>query len=164
MAKWEPKSDIPATDWAKMAAYIDGEGSIGIRLRKAGPRNKADRHVITVVLCNSDPRLITWAQDLFCVGSLSIRKIWNPDAPGRIKSRRPSYIWEVQAKRAEWLLKNCLPYFTIKVEQARICLELSSTMSNVWNRVPPEVFIKRQELKQQLHTLKATVIPFHRAS
>ena len=163
MAKeWVAPANPTEIDWAKFAAYIDGEGSIGIRLRKRANGRKAC-HVVTIVMSNTDPRLIRWCKETFKCGSISARKVWRMNSLYGIKSHKVSWIWEIQAKCAEWALFRCLPYFTIKREQAELCLELRRTMGTGFGRstenkpVSSEKLAYRQDLKERLTLLKKAV-------
>ena len=162
--EWLPPANPPELEWIRLAAFIDGEGSIGIRKRTWQPPKRksscSPHYVTTVVLCNTDPRLIVWAKNTFQVGTTSIRDFKNPGERTH-SHHRPCYIWEVSARAAQWILEGCFPFFVMKKDQAQICLDIRSTMHQVGRPrqgLPIDVLNLRAELKDKLHAEKKRII------
>src|SRR6266487_1864296 len=106
-------------DWARLAAYIDGEGSILITERhyKSSPYPGM---YIRVILANTDPRLPLWAKERF--GGVFV--IGWRDQPEHHKT---PYKWHVSCNQAASVLEKCLPYFLLKKEQAEVALAFQRT-------------------------------------
>ncbi len=141
---------ISLVDWARLAAYIDAEGTIWISIyRWKNPKNLRTytgfRMEITVA--NTDPRLILWIRETFG-GWLSVER--------QKGVRRPCFKWRIAAIKASTILKNCLPYFLIKDKEARIAIAFQQTMSkgNARKGVPKKILAWRYELKAELSRLK----------
>lgn len=153
--------DVAETDWARLAAFIDGEGCIkitsGYDHRRKGIQH---RYRFTVEICNTDPRLSQWCKQLW--GGVIVYR--------DMKNRRwkNSYSWLVSERRAEAITKRCLPYFVIKREQAEVALAYRATFKfqkTISRRDPvsgrivgaelmPEIKIKRAEYMAQLSFMK----------
>jgi hypothetical protein len=142
-----------ALNWAQMAAYIDGEGSILINTQR--PKKVSTGFYLRVTVANTDVRLMVWLKDIFG-GTF---KDANTDRYYVGKNWKRAYHWGTSSTRAAWILHNCLPYFVLKVEQAQIGLSLQESLSGHnfrgANSVTPEVREERQQLKQRLLVLKA---------
>lgn len=110
-------------DWIRLAAFIDGEGSILINKLGTKKRHRLlGKWMLRVVICNTDPRLPRWCQDTFG-GGFTIG--YRPKKP----NHRMQYKWLVSTKQAQWILEGCMPHFLIKREQAEIALAFRSTFS-----------------------------------
>ena len=109
-------------DWARLAAFIDGEGSILITERhyKTSPYPGM---YIRVILANTDPRLLLWAKDRF--GGVFV--IAQRDKPAHHKT---PYKWHVSCNQAASVLEKCLPYFILKREQAEVALAFQRTVKH----------------------------------
>lgn len=130
-------------DYARLAAYIDGEGCISIT--KIG-----DYKGIRLDVYNTDPRLIVWIHKT-CGGGWVRR-----DFP-KEHQRFTKYAWYITSKKASDLLKKCLPYFIIKREEADLAIAYQETKKyHRWNRIPDDVKAQRVSLKEQLTKLHNT--------
>lgn len=137
-----------STDWARLAAFIDGEGTIGLN-----PRRTKDSPIFCarVQITNTDPRLPVWLYDNFGF-AVTI---------GNRKSDRwkDCYWSSAHGYRACWVLRNCLPWLLLKKEQAEIVLKHQTTIGFVaFDRgpgmtTPDNVIQFRMELKNRLHDL-----------
>jgi hypothetical protein len=134
--------NVPQLELVRLAAFMDGEGSIVLGNQKRRIRN------LRLQLCNTDPRLILWAKELFG-GSMS-REIKH----GKVKNTRNIFRWHVSSKQAELLLKAILPYLILKKEQAEVALAYRTTVGSVGKRVSEETNQKRIDLNKQLSELK----------
>lgn len=130
-------------DFARLAAFIDGEG--GIYLKPASSfKGKYKTLYLSVCVINTDPRLVQW-----CVRNFG----------GKIQRRykkatmsRDCFEWEVFCKDAELILRACLPYFIIKKGLAELALAHQATLNVGGKKVSPETRVRRQEIKQQMLT------------
>src|SRR6266478_2274849 len=149
-----------AIDWAMMAAYLDGEGSVLINPRRSRVgsgdgmfQDIASTFYLKITVANTDPRLVAWCKAKFG-GTFK-------DANSRAyyvgRNIKIAWHWSASSTRAAWILYNCMPYFVIKDEQANIGIQLqeSMTLSGGWRRLPKEVIEARRELKRQLLVMKA---------
>lgn len=104
-----PPTDIAEMDWVRLAAYLDGEGYIGIASKDKGKH----AHHLTVSVGNIDPRLTTWLLHTFggtireCKFKARVKRFW---------------VWRVYGHQAAELLKQCLPYFIMKRDQAEVAI------------------------------------------
>lgn len=157
MSKRFPQPDlsqISQIDWARLAAYIDGEGCISIKAVKG--YNAAARRVfyIDVTVANTDFRLTAWLQRTFGGSSRASK-------PGsRPKGHAPVAQWNVASRHAANLIQYCLPYFIIKREQADVALAFQETIlpgKPYGCKGRPQELIDRQDaFKRQLIALKGT--------
>jgi hypothetical protein len=148
----------PATEiqWAMLAAYIDGEGHIGIlkRHRKQG-RWDWQAFDIHVDVCNTDPRLPKWIADTFG-GRFAIVYRTSP------RAKRILYSWSVWGLRCRQILEGILSYSIIKQEQIKIGLAYLDTVKHGRDKcyrkgryVPDEVKAQRANLYEQLQLVRA---------
>jgi len=152
-------------DWARLAAYIDGEGSIFIRHRKETVTDIANQwnrgHELHVVINNCDPRLLVWCKDKFggCVYQAS------PDTPGvgkkYLRPRRASFQWLTSTTKAANILKGCMPFFLLKREQAEVALAFQATVRHAHARgLPVGLVEQRENFRNELKRLKHVPIEF----
>ena len=141
-------------DWARLAAFIDGEGSIVIYRALPIGRQKSITYALTVSITNSSPVLISWLNETFG-GSVH-------DKPPRVEnplSKRPMWSWHLQEQQAGIVLQNCLPYFIIKRQQAEIGIAFSelkaATAPKPFTRVSESSLKKREELRNKIHLLNS---------
>jgi hypothetical protein len=141
-------------DWARLAAYIDGEGSILINTQKRG-EDKAVGFYLRVTVANTDVRLPIWLKETFG----GTYKDANTPSYYVGKNWRRCYHWGASAHRAAWVLYNCMPYFIIKPDQAVLGIQLQESLSHFTRgpgrRVPSEIREQRRELKRRLLQMKA---------
>jgi hypothetical protein len=133
---------ISATDLARLAAFVDGEGSIVLGSR---PRPLRD---LRLQLCNTDPRLVLWAKDLF---GGSVTSEARSDV---VANTRNVFRWHVTGRRAELLLKAIFPYLILKKEQAEVAIAYRLTIGSAGKRLSDEVRAKRKALTERLTELK----------
>ena len=153
-------------DWVRLAAYIDGEGHIGIYLNK-NRKSKNGRDIrleyLSITVVNTDPRLVEWCYNTFGGKILSI-----PRKEVNRKKHKPCYEWKVVAKFAAEILTGCLPYFLVKTEQAEIGLAFQRTRLKQGGqvgagkgqpRVPPAVAELRDHYHDEIKRIRTEVIP-----
>jgi len=129
-------SNVREIDWARLAAFIDGEGTVRVYKAPTG------RWGLRVVISNTDIRLISWLEETFGGYVYNVKP-----STGNTK---PSFQW-IFASRIDLILAPCLPYFIIKRDQAEIALAFCRT--NVISRIrskKEEVSKTREELKSKL--------------
>lgn len=151
-----PAVDISAAteiDWARLAAFIDGEGHVGIGYavhkdpKFEGARQKYE--YVRVSICNTDARLIEWLAANF---GGSVRTRTQP----RNTKWKTGFWWIVSSRQACALLERCLPHFILKRERAELALALQATMNRCGRRGTPQTVIdKRTAIKARLHVLNA---------
>lgn len=138
-------------DWARLAAYIDGEGCIYINLhRQFYPHlNKSyERCYAKVVVSNTDFRIVHWLRDTF--GGIAHLERRGKNHP----NWAPVMRWEVCSKLTSDLLRGCYPYLIAKREQADIVFEFQATVG--WpgqHGHSKEVWKHRMELRDKLHSM-----------
>jgi len=103
-------------DWARLAAYIDGEGCISLA------RHRNVYMAVRVTIFNTDKRLIEWLGEHFG-GHVVVRRSKNI-------RHKTGYGWCVSSKAAAYVIRNCHPYLILKKEQANVALDFISTISN----------------------------------
>lgn len=160
------KNDIKDVDWARLAAYIDGEGCINIHTNRGQVAlGKSVMHSLVVGLTNTDPRLPAWIRDTFNVGKCY--RIQNsPSIAKKIAEGRwqPRFHWTVTARLAAQILEGCLPFFVIKREQAEIAITFQKTKvyhgkGRLRERIPHNVIVMREQMAQKVRKLKHANLP-----
>lgn len=150
----EKLAKVSQLDWARMAAYIDGEGCITVSVcdsPKYNLRARSPKFTVLLVVANTDPRMVTWIHERFG-GFIHVRK--------QQKSKwRVAYHWGVSALWAVAVLKGAMPYFVTKREQAELALAIASTMQSHNRQVPLEVTEHRRQLFEKLSALKRQHYP-----
>jgi hypothetical protein len=134
--------DISLIDLARLAAFIDGEGSIVLGSQ---PRPMRD---LRLQLCNTDPRLITWAKEIFG-GTVT-----SEERSRVVANTRNIFRWHITGRKAEMLLKAVYPYLILKKEQAEVAIAYRLTVGSVGKRVSDEVKAERKALTEKLTDLK----------
>jgi len=144
-------------DWAQMAAFIDGEGSILINTQKwltKTTQRKTFGLYLRVTVANTDVRLMQWCKERFG-GAF---KDANTDLYYVGKNWKRSYHWGTSSHRAAWVLYNCLPHFVLKKEQAEIGISLQESLALYVpgsGELPGSVKEERKALKDRLRILKS---------
>jgi hypothetical protein len=141
----KPTREPSEIDWARLSAFIDGEGSITID-NKMHPSGKRLTY-LKLAVYNSDPRLPEWLRERF--GGA----IYLVDRGGQNWAK--SYAWQVSAALAASILTNCLNFFVIKREQAEIGLAHQRLVFRPGIKGhDPKNYEHRLELRDQLSMLK----------
>ena len=133
-------------DWARAAAYIDGEGCISTSTAINKKKNSESIYV-TVSVHNTDPRLIDWFVERF--GG----RIWKT-VHGNADWQN-SYGWRLTCQQAREFLEQCLPWFLIKREQAELAISLMKTFRR-WGSggMPDQIKEQRWEMRNKLSEMK----------
>ena len=121
------------TDWAYIAAIMDGEGSFSvtrstIKDRQGRPYNAFD---CKVMVSNTSKILIDWISERFGgTYRLSVKHISKKARANGQKSLKPCYRWTVEGYENQVVfMLRLLPYLVIKLEQAKIALEFAGMKS-----------------------------------
>jgi len=134
-------------DWCRMAAFMDGEGTIDINTCSAAK----PRYIVRVLIGNTNPNLMVWLRSTFG-GNVIFRRVKNPNA-------KHTYVWSCTAGRAAWILYNCLPWFLLKGAQAELMMELQGhidqTKQGRNRELPASAFEYRLGIKTKLRELNA---------
>jgi len=113
---------VSEIDKARLAAYIDGEGTIYINVATGlHGRHKTPQYRLSVVISNTDHRLMNWLKSTFD-GSVYYVKYEKSKHLGK----KPIMRWQMNERMAETLLKACLPYMIMKKAQAEVGLSFMS--------------------------------------
>jgi hypothetical protein len=137
-------------NWARLAAYIDGEGSVNLT-----PRRTNTGGTITlcakVVVANTDFRLAHWLSENFgmkyrCDSARENHLRWKP------------CFWATACGyRACWIARNAMPWLLLKAEQAKVLLEHQETIGSFERgsgvKTPIDILEYRNKLRNRLHEL-----------
>lgn len=143
---------VPQIDWARLSAYIDGEGCIGISAQVHKPpfEGRGRYDYIKITVANTDPRLSVWLLRNF--GGHTSQRL--PDA--KWNRWKTCTNWIIGSANAAEILQRCLPYFIIKREQAELAIAFQATMCRSGLRgTPQHVLEYRAEMKTKMHALNA---------
>lgn len=106
------KSDMsPEENAIRAAAFIDGEGTIGIRKSIDKRWSGSINYTLAVAVTNTDERLAHWLHQTFG-GNFYHEELKNP------KHKR-KFIWSIHNKPAEEFLMRIYPYLLLKRRQAQ---------------------------------------------
>ena len=141
---------VKIEDWARLAAYIDGEGHISIA-SAGGDRN----FKMQLTIGNTDHRLTSWLKNTFG-GEVRLADI--------TKRRRQYWYWYIGSKRASDFLSRCLPFFIMKREQAEIAIAYHATVSGFKmvggkRTVSPEIRMQREFFAESIKKARADAAP-----
>jgi hypothetical protein len=139
-------------DAARLAAYIDGEGCIAAHHHRQKDKNGKiyEWHVVGIHVYNTDPRLPLWCKKITQIGNMKEDRTFQ-----RSKNARICFVWRVYAQAAAEILKECLPYFILKREQAEIAIAIQATKkSHPGKPVSVELYAAREKMANELSQLK----------
>jgi hypothetical protein len=149
---------VTEIDCARLASFIDGEGTIYINRSRPRGGHKSRTHALSVTVKNNSELLMSWLRDTF-MGSVL------PDRGGLSPlTKRPGWTWRLNERQAEILLERCLPYFIIKRQQAEIGLAFrdlkrgtsyAARKGRVMQCVPEVELRRRDALRDQIHELNS---------
>jgi hypothetical protein len=135
-------------DTARLAAYIDGEGSIGLKKSSQG-KNRHDKYSLEIVVVNTDLRLLVWIQEIFG-GSVRLHRV-------STDKHKATYTWKASNEKAGEILSECLPFFVIKRDQAELGIAFRKTFS-LKNRTPKgldsSVEAERESLREKIFVIR----------
>jgi len=146
-------------DWARLAAYVDGEGSILIARTAVKTGTKRPQYTLELVVANTNPLLIQWLCDTF--GGIPY---FSPPLGGSCKSRmygvkatKRCMSWKHFEGRAASLIEKILPYLIIKQEQAKVALAYREVrkMGSKGRKLTDEDIVVRDGLRNQMRALNS---------
>ena len=138
----QPPTEPTCIDWARLAAFIDGEGSIYVCKRS----NSTHGHRRKVSIANTSVSLICWLGQTFG-GSIYI---------SNREPHKPKYVWSMRDRKTAYIIRGVLPYLVIKRREAELLLEFDTTFTdnNGWAvRTIPWIEKKRNDIRKQLREL-----------
>jgi hypothetical protein len=140
------------TDYMRLAAYIDGEGCIGLH----GSMDGTGQRQLKLAISNTDFRLPIWCHRTF--GGRLV-----PETKDRDQNF-DKLGWHINSKKAADILKQCLPHFIIKREEAELAIAFQATKHYHRNNpIPQEVRELRDEMAGKMRLLKRTRLTMEEA-
>jgi len=144
-------------DFARLAAYIDGEGCIVISsCQKPRGRGVSKTHCMQVTVTNTYLPLFSWIVGTFG-GSVS---------EANSNSRKSTAVkrcwrWVIGEVPSEMILRRCLPYLLIKSEQAKIALAFRDVKRRKFDavhngRLTQKMIRERDRLQQRISKLNSS--------
>ena len=115
-------------DYARLAAFIDGEGWLAILRRKPHTErktgNKNHTYTFVVGVANTSIALHTWLEETFDGKTYPRKNRENIVIKGeKTKQNKKAYEWHITSRDAIKLLKQIRPYLIIKGAQADLAFE-----------------------------------------
>jgi hypothetical protein len=133
-------------DWCRLAAFLDGEGSLGLS-------KNSKRTLTRLSVTGTSEDLILWLVETFG-GAFHERGEWKKNSNWSV-----AYNWSCSAARAAWILWNCKPWFIIKGKQAELLLEyqnsVDNTVQNRYKLLPNEIKEWRDMISKEITKLNA---------
>ena len=146
----EKLSKVSEIEFARLAAYIDGEGCITISTSPARGKKAITRnHNMVITVTNTSPLLFGW-----------LLKTFGGVARPANNNTLPCWRWIVSEIHSEEILRRCLPYFVIKEQQAKIGIAFREikkwTYQECHNRpITAEMLAERDEMYWRMRTLNS---------
>lgn len=138
-------------DWARLAAFIDGEGCINVHRQvsyRGGKKTHHIGHTLLVRITNTDPRLMEWLKNTF--GGIVCRQ------KDRGCQRHVCFNWQPSRADTERILRNILDLLVLKRQQAEIGLAFRATFHKKnYERLAPGVADFRENCKEQINGLNS---------
>lgn len=139
---------ITEIDWARLAAYVDGEGCFSI-IRVKAKNGVPDAFGFQLSVSNTSLKLMDWLEATFG-GSVY------PKNASR-KEHKPGYQWQVNGYNAYKLIANFKGYLIIKLDQAEIALKFLHKTQRLYRNPRPIWSITLQnECYQKMRELNKT--------
>lgn len=128
---------------ARLAAYIDGEGTIDLSGHSQG-KKRAFGYRLRILVYNTDIRMLAWCKENFG-GTIRVNRKGTKKYPAL-------YQWAITGRiGAGKLLVECLPFFVIKREQAELGIAFGKTFSTS-NRDPRGLSDSVKQERENLRT------------
>ena len=99
-----------------LAGFIDGEAWIGVT-----KKHKNCEYILSIAVANTNKDVLKCFKKYF-EGSIVKQH--------RRKKYKIMYTWKIQARKAEYFLKEIFPYLIVKKEQAKLGLKLRDLMNS----------------------------------
>ncbi|MGB2841064.1 MAG: hypothetical protein WBC40_01080 [Halobacteriota archaeon] len=107
---------VEEIDYARLTAYIDGEGTIAIAKQPVKKGRVSNSYRLLMMVSNTEKKLPNWCKAHF---GGSVHTSRNDVRPGRKKL----YQWVIGTHDSAKLLEKIKPYLIIKRDQAELGLE-----------------------------------------
>ncbi len=144
---------VSVIDFARLAAFVDGEGCIYINMpNKTYGRQKGPQARLQLMISNTDPRLMNWLKTTFdgCVYNVRNTNSSNP------LSKKQVMHWQVNEKMAFHLLERMIPFMLIKRQQAEVGLafmKLKKTRAETKQPLTEDELLQRRGMKAEISRL-----------
>lgn len=135
--------ELSEIEWAYIAGFFDGEGSIFIQHKKTS-RGYTD-YQLSVSVTNTDFLIIQWIKD-----NLGGNINFTARKHNGLKDR---YAWRISGRNAIPFIERIFPYLRIKKERAKLAIEYKSSFTLQGKRLTSEAINKREEIKQKMSFL-----------
>jgi hypothetical protein len=133
---------VPPIEFARLAAWIDGEGCL--QILKTGADRRNPYFQVRLVIGQADEGVMEWLKGTFG-GNYS---------KGSGSTNAQMYYWRLNAADLDEVLRRCMPYFILKGAQAEVVLAYRQTLTKGREILQPEVVKLRDDLRAQLKALK----------
>ena len=151
-------SVVSEIDWARLAAYVDGAGTIMIAKTNVKKGTKSAQYVLTLIVANTDPRLMCWLCDTFTGHALFSHSAQSRMAQQyRVVKRKTCFSWRQFEERAAEIIRHIMPYLIMKRDQAEIALAYREIRKSGvrGRRVTPENLDAREALRLEMRALNS---------
>lgn len=137
-------------DRAWLAAMLDSDGSLGIRVQKYKEgRTKNESFIPYLAISQTDTGALEHCAKITGMGSINIKARPPVDLRG-IRSTKTFYTWRLDGQQASKVIRDVYPYLIIKQIQAQIVYAMNLSLK--WGRptralpVPPDIMDYRRKL------------------
>lgn len=145
---------VSETSFARLAAYIDGEGCINISGSPRRGKSAVRTHEMKLTVTNTSLLLFDWIVSAF--GGKVVLANSNYNKP----NTKVCWRWLINEIQSEEILRRCLPYFIVKQEQARVALAFRDIKRRKFDeyrnrRVTPKMLEERDALQKRISELNS---------
>ncbi len=130
---------VSEIDWARLAAYIDGERTILIDKVKAANGGRPC-HFVALRVANTNIDLMQWVKSTF--GGFVY--VSNPTT--KKTHHKTCFNWSVRSVQANEVLLGCFPYLIVKTKQAKFAILLRMLFGKPGKRTDDENYKAREVL------------------
>lgn len=149
---------VSAIDWARLSAYVDGEGCIMIAKTAVKTGRKNPSYNLTLIVANTDPRLICWLNDTFG-GYSTYSHSTNSRLAQKsgVVKRKTCFSWRQHEERAAEIIRHILPHLIMKRDQAEVALAYRDIrkMGSKGRKLTAEDLAIREEMRQKMRSLNS---------
>jgi hypothetical protein len=145
---------VDAVELAYVAGIVDGEGCIAIRFANPTGSMRSVSYSAVVTVGNTSRALIEYLVSLYAVGCVTYR------AP--TKTRRSSYLWTIESRKAREVIAPLRPYLVVKRAQADVLMDFVDNFDSFKGarlghkggmRIGAEELARRRALYEQMRAL-----------
>lgn len=145
-------------DKARLAAFIDGEGTIYINVAtQLRGRMKSPQYRLSVTITGTNPIFMKWLKDTFdgCLYYVKYEKCTH-------LGKRQIMRWQVNGRMAEAILKNVVQYMIIKKPQAEVGLAFFSLIKPKMGGNKRQPKLTDEDISQR-HSMKLEIERLNKA-